>query len=466
MFRVFQIATLAAFAHIVEGHVRALPTGASGFGCRDCNGKATPGPFRVNGPIGANNKQFGANGSPKVAEGQSVELKIGYNGGHRSQTLNYFNVRYACGAPANNANTFRKVGDTNKDNINCNLPCKQLKYDQIEEVDGVKATQTNYPVDARQSRQSGYSVKFKIPKIEGAGDQRKCTFVLVEGRDWGAAWDFDVQPANAPAPPTTTTPPPSSLAGTFKFTTQNCQKADSPGCTCLGGEITVQHTPGAAEAKALVKIANYPPQIVTLKQPNPGAYSTNYVLSRCGTGDQELDITLAPNGQTSKSILNVGVIADKPTLCGSIVPVSAQTSPWSQPPAIPNCGTCTNTADWKDKDGDNCGQYSSCNGGAWRTLEKGLGFYKKYANSDGKSARDACCACGGGSTKVYPVIPTPPTTPGLPTATGTGPTTTNNNGNSGITRKNDMYGDAVEDDAAGMGVTLGAVLTVFAGILV
>ena len=126
------------------------------------------------------------------------------------------------------------------------------------------------------------------------------------GRDWGAAWDFEVQTANAPPPPAPTTPPPSSLAGTFKFTQQNCQN-DAPNCACLAGEITVKHTPGAATAEALVQVANYPPQIVTLKQPNPGAYTANYVLSRCGTGDQDIDITVSPNGNTGKPILNIGV---------------------------------------------------------------------------------------------------------------------------------------------------------------
>ena len=94
-------------------------------------------------------------GVAKVAEGQSVELKIAYNGGHRSNTLNFFNVRYACGDPANNQNTFRRIGPQDKDTINCNKPCTQLKFDQIEEVDGVKATATNYPVDATQSNRNG-----------------------------------------------------------------------------------------------------------------------------------------------------------------------------------------------------------------------------------------------------------------------------------------------------------------------
>ena len=43
---------------IVEAHVRALPTG---FGCRNCNGNASPGPFSNDGPL-SGSKKFGNNG--------------------------------------------------------------------------------------------------------------------------------------------------------------------------------------------------------------------------------------------------------------------------------------------------------------------------------------------------------------------------------------------------------------------
>ena len=146
-------------------------------------------------------------GVATVQEGDEVEIAIGYNGGHRSNTLNYFHVRYACGAAAAEQNTFRRVGPTNKDTITCNPPCKQLTVQDIVTVDGAPATAANYPVDATQSNRDGYvsvwlkcvdivadspnhsvclllwryKVKFKIPAIQGAGDARKCTFALVEG---------------------------------------------------------------------------------------------------------------------------------------------------------------------------------------------------------------------------------------------------------------------------------------------
>jgi len=95
-------------------------------------------------------------GVAPVKEGQEIELKIGYNGGHKSATLNFFNVRYACGAAKNGDSAFKKIGPTNKDTINCNPPCKQLTVADIVSVDGAAASTTNYPIDATQSRQSGY----------------------------------------------------------------------------------------------------------------------------------------------------------------------------------------------------------------------------------------------------------------------------------------------------------------------
>ena len=91
-----------------------------------------------------------------VKEGQEVELAIGYNGGHKSSTLNFFNLRYACGNAKNTDAAFKRIGSFDKDTINCNAPCKQLTWNQIETVDGAKATANNYPIDATDSKRSGY----------------------------------------------------------------------------------------------------------------------------------------------------------------------------------------------------------------------------------------------------------------------------------------------------------------------
>lgn len=499
MLRAIKIATLAAVVQIVEGHVRALPTGADGFGCRDCNGKASPGPFRVNGPLGNPGKQFGANGVATVTEGEEVTLKIGYNGGHKSATLNYFNVRYACGADAANANNFKKAGTSNKDQINCNAPCTQLTAAQITKVDGAAATPANYPIDATNSNQGGYTVSFQMPTIQGTGNARQCTFAMVEGRDWGAGWDFQVQPKNtggggaggggggggganpAPAPPPTPAPAAKSVQGTYRFTPDTCQN-DAPGCKCLTGEIVVAHTAGQNQALATVNIQGYPAQTIPLEQKNIGAWSRDYVLAACGVGDQELDLTLAPDAQsTTASILNVGVIAQIPTVCGHIIKTSLQPAAPVQPQALQQCPQCQNLP-FQDKDGDGCAAFKSCNNVAWRI--KPLQHYQKYPDvGSGKTARDQCCGCGGGTTKVAPIAPTttpkpttiPPQQPGVPAPApviggpviGLPPGSNPNLGGGTTTtaRPGGMFGGgAFVSSAPAMDLTFGVVLTVFAGL--
>jgi len=471
MFQAIRVAVLAAFAQVVQGHVRALPTGANGVGCRECNGNASPGPFRVSGPLGGN-KQFGANGVTKVNVGQEVELAIGYNGGHKSNTLNFFNVRYACGDAANNQATFNRAGTSNKDQINCNTPCTQLKANEISEVDGQPATAQNYPVDATQSKQSGYKVKFKIPAITGTGDARKCTFALVEGRNWGAGWDFDIQPNNVA---TTTQPPPAppapkAIDATFKFTDANCQK-DAPGCLCLQGEVTVKHTAGQKQAQALLTIPNYldSNEVIVLTEKNPGAWSANYILTGCGKADQELDITVAPNANTGETILNAGVISNVPLVCGSIMKNSPQKSAFIQPTAPQQqCAGCQDKPDWKDKDGFTCDKYTSClynNGNSWKT--RGLNYYKQFQNAQGETARDGCCRCGGGSKKEpATTIPTPPPGAGTTAPPGAGTTAvgTARPGGGGMWGTGAVPPQLVQDSAPEkMGIAFG-VLTVLGGM--
>lgn len=454
MFRAIKIATLAALMQIVEGHVRAIPTGANGLGCRECNGKASPGPFRVSGPLGSN-AAFGSNGVATMSQGDEVELAISYNGGHQSNTLNFFNVRYACGAAAQTQAAFSRAGSQDKDTINCNPPCKQLTANEITEVDGQAATAQNYPVDATQSKTSGYKVKFAIPEIQGTGDDRKCTFALVEGRDWGAGWDVEVLPANVPTPAPVVTPAPvaRSVQGTYQFTEQNCQR-DAPGCLCLGGQLTIKHDPGENIAQAVVNIPGYPSQAIALAQNIPGAWSSSYILSQCGKPDQELDINLAPEQQsTTSSILNVGVVSDIPTICGSIVKTSAQTLTAAQPALIQQCPGCQDSPGWVDNAGDACAKYTSCQNELWRT--KPLGYYEQYANAQGLSARDACCGCGGGTTKQAAIPPPASLPPGQP---GVGVPTQPAGGVGG-----GMFGNnqqpAIYDSAPGMGTMFGAVLT-------
>lgn len=485
-----KVATLAALFQTAEAHVRAIPTG---MGCRTCNGKASPGPYSTSGPLGGNTAFANNNNVNVVNEGQEVTISIGYNGGHKSATLNYFNVRYVCGTQAaSNQNNFKKVGSSDKNTINCQAPCKQLTAAQIKTVGGQAATAQNYPIDATQSLKNGYTVTFQIPKIEGTGDQRKCTFAMVEGRDWGAGWDFDIQAVNANpgggvvAPPPTQPPPAvKSMSGTYTFSTANCLK-DAPNCACLTGGIVVNHAAGAKTATALVTVTNYPPKIIEMTEKIPGALSVQYLLSNCASQtDQLMDINLSPLGTTQGS-LNVGIIDDFPKICGALVKTNTQPTTLTPAGAILQCNGCLDVANWKDTDGDTCAQYASCKNGDWRT--KDISHYQKY-QAQGLTALDACCECGGGQGKygkategpagpaattkpwVAPTQPKPIVGGGTQPPIGGGTQPPNDDQNKqtapgGTTRTNSLFGSkvAASDPAQAVGVAAGAVLTVIAAM--
>lgn len=140
-------------------------------------------------------------------------------------------------------------------------------------------------------------------QISNSKQQICCT----SGRDWGAGWDFDIQPWTATPPPPQPPPPPANLAGTYDFTDQNCNH-DAPLCTCLGGYIAVQHAPGANTASASLNMAGYPQHVIQLTEQIKGAWTVNYILSTCDNrADQILDITISPSQQSTTAILNVGV---------------------------------------------------------------------------------------------------------------------------------------------------------------
>ncbi len=105
-----------------------------------------------------------------------------------------------------------------------------------------------------------------------------------------------------------------------------------------------------------------------------------------------------------------------PTLSPSILPttpptlgpsVSPSTLPTSVPSPTPSQSPtiCVDDTDWKDKTGDNCEEYRKHR----RDLDVGEydGYYwcevYGYLENNGKSARTACCICGGGMhLSAYP----------------------------------------------------------------
>lgn len=186
-----------------SAHVRMRYTG---FSIRNAGAANADGKFSTAGPCGGA-KTFGANGETAVLEGAEIELSIAYNGGHKSDTKNFFSVAYVCGK----VNQFLKpfAGGAVKGNAQVSQAFADaggmvLTAAQI-------TSPSEYPVDATASLTSGYKIKFKVPKPTGTGaDANKCTFSLVEYRNWGGCVDLSVTPRdpNAPTPPP---PPPPSL---------------------------------------------------------------------------------------------------------------------------------------------------------------------------------------------------------------------------------------------------------------
>jgi hypothetical protein len=315
-----------------------------------------------------------------------------------------------------------------------------------------------------------------MPAIQGTTEQRKCTFALVEGRNWGAGWDFEILAANEPTPAPTPPPKPKSIQGTYTLNEAGCQK-DAPNCVCLQGKIIVKHTAGAGTATALLDITNYPKHEITLNDKIKGAWSAagGYVLANCGPqADNDLDITIAADQQAaSGGILNIGVTTAKPTVCGSITKTSSQNGNYAKPPDITQCAGCKDVVGWKDKDGDVCTEYTSCLKGAWRT--KGLGHYKQHANNQGMSARDGCCQCGGGKRQVATTQPKPVTSanqatnPGGNNGGGNNGGGNNGGGNNGGTTRRSMFGNAAvaaADDAQTIAIAFGTLLTVCTAMLI
>jgi len=75
------------------------------------------------------------------------------------------------------------------------------------------------------------------------------------------------------------------------------------------------------------------------------------------------------------------------------------------PPSPTPHQSCTDVANWASSEGDSCATYESLNyctssggqGSGWRSR---WGQLSNFADSHGRSALDACCACGGGSSSI------------------------------------------------------------------
>lgn len=110
--------------------------------------------------------------------------------------------------------------------------------------------------------------------------------------------------------------------------------------------------------------------------------------------------------QESSSSLGTACIfkwkAMYPTVQGGHHPPSPSPSPSPSPHH-----SCTDVSNWQTTEGDNCAtfesyNYCTSNGGQGSGWNRRWGKItdRKYSDSNGRSAFDACCACGGGSGSV------------------------------------------------------------------
>ena len=89
---------------------------------------------------------------------------------------------------------------------------------------------------------------------------------------------------------------------------------------------------------------------------------------------------------------------------GSYPQLDPSVSPSPSPSPTPS-GSCSDISNWSDQEGETCNQFknnhwctsSGEEGSSWRSK---WGKITDYYDSRGRTAFDACCACGGGSSSI------------------------------------------------------------------
>jgi hypothetical protein len=286
----------AALASTVSGHVRLVFEPAA-MSIRNAAGESANGKYSTNGPCGGV-QTFGANGINTVTAGDSVTLKIAYNGGHKSDA-NAFKLAFACGRPDNDG---------------------VLRNEQTPNDLGVAT------VPAADSSTTGYDLTFTVPPAEAGVNGQYCTVSALDQRNWGGCVDMMIQ---APGVPPTPAPGPvvlKSMEGSFELlaadsaSAQSTCDADSPSCCCLGGSVTVSHTAGQEMAEADFTVAandqctteipsgTYP---ITLRRQSD---KVNGVKGDVRVGGQDFEISVFDNG-----VLILTNVDDNPSICSAEV---------------------------------------------------------------------------------------------------------------------------------------------------
>merc|ERR1719361_1421785 len=201
------------FILLAQAHVRMFydpgQTGAQNRRIRNANGNGDGG-FSTNGPCGGA-ATWGGTGAAQMSTanpGDTVVLKIQYNGGHKS-AQNEFAVRFKCGVRGSGPTQDEMKSQTDLPAGTCSvLTCPVANQ---------------YPCGAPEGNSftPGYTFSCTIPNSAAGQD---CTYSVLDQRDWGGCVDLRVSDTTA-APDATSTMPSNTSPMTISTLDPNPQPA-------------------------------------------------------------------------------------------------------------------------------------------------------------------------------------------------------------------------------------------------
>jgi len=149
---------------------------------RNAPSASSDGSYSVSGPCGGN-AAWGANGFSEINDGDTISVKISYNGGHQSNN-NRFEMRYVCATEGTN------IPQSTVSNANgiagcATVPATEGRIDPPYEVTCTLPTQSNTNVE-------------------------DCTISVLDQRGWGGCLDVKLQTSAATPPSSSINPPPVS----------------------------------------------------------------------------------------------------------------------------------------------------------------------------------------------------------------------------------------------------------------
>jgi len=220
----------------VEAHVKLFysdnEVNLEGRPIRNAPAAASDGRMSTSGPCGTGDAVWGSNGYSFVEKGQDIQIKINYNGGHKSAN-NLFRGKFSCGADETPFTQASLAG--NSEDL---IPVM---------CTSVRCPTNSYPCGAAIGNDftEGYVFSCTVPD-EAAG--RNCSLAIVDQRDWGGCYDLFVRPepvnpgngngGELPAPNASPTMAPigtvdPSIIGTYYDVNGNGMVSNAPvGSTC------------------------------------------------------------------------------------------------------------------------------------------------------------------------------------------------------------------------------------------